>query len=74
LFIGQEAQLTAQEPQLLALDFGHLEPCHRWLARHKEAKASFRQLFPVKKRGMTLVRRRSSRKLRSSRFVVRIRL
>ena len=45
--------------------------CQVSAARINVACTSFRQLFSVKKRGIVLVRRRSSTKLRSIRLVVR---
>lgn len=49
-------------------------PRHRALARQSVPNTSFRQLFSSKKRGITLLRRRSSTNDPSHRLVVRINL
>ena len=69
-----DAQLQPQVGNLVLLKVGYAEALHLLVARVKAPKTSFKALCSSKKRGMVLVRRRSSSKLRSIRFVVRTNL
>lgn len=58
----------------MSLEVADRDPAQRSTARTRVANTSFIAAFSLVKRGTTLVRRRSSTKERSHRFVVRTRM